>query len=297
MDAEGIAELFRTIYSGSHSQTKIEVVNNGLIDPNIASFVAVEDGIIAGHGQLRQLPEYPFTEYEKDGVEIARLGVHRDYQHQGVCKRLVDKLNQVLKKIDPGFVFSDFNTATDYSQRAMSCFDLKPVALMYGLSPDFTGIGQNNSFLVGMSIRDDVKDARRVYVPARYKELAELVYEGLGLERDVEEKDRKAVDLSSFSGYADKFVECSRKEIEEQGCTYRMFGVNLSSPFVISQIELALEKGLTVEGMVPLARRQDGKRADRLVLAYTPFELDHDKIKATPGLNREFVELVLRLRK
>jgi len=286
-DAGELIDMFKTVYSARHGQTKADIVEKDLKNPGMLSLVAVEDGRIVGHGQLRP-PEYPFSRHENDGVELARLGVHRDYQHRGIGRQLVQALTEIIEARSPGFVFSDFNTSTDYSQRVMRDLELKPIALLLALGPDYAGIGQSNSFLVGMKVREDAKDQQIVYVPSKYRELAESVYDSLGLKRDIREAAGDA-DISNFEKYLAQHLFYSM--FEKDSNPYLLL-IDVSRPGTSKRVRLAEKLGLRVEGLVPLVREPDGTRSDKLIMSKVP-ELDPSKIKVYSDLYERFVKLVL----
>ncbi|MBW2978162.1 GNAT family N-acetyltransferase [Candidatus Woesearchaeota archaeon] len=289
-DVQGIADIFSVLYANDHGYTNADVVRGDIQNPNITSFVAVEKNVVVGHGQLRP-PEYDFAKHENDGVEIARLGVDGRYQNKGICKRIVEALNDFVKLESYGFVFADFNTATDYSQRAMSVIGLTPVALLLEYSPDFAKIGQANSFLLGMKINEE-QDKAVVYVPEEHRKLAELVYSNLGLKRKIREKAGNGKPMLDFELKIAGYVFDSQKAIENQGYNPNVMAIDLSQPSALEKVQIAQGSGLVVEGLVPLVREQDGTRQDKLVMGYLP-NLDLSKVKVSQGSNEQLARIIL----
>jgi GNAT superfamily N-acetyltransferase len=289
-DAEEIAGIFQVLYSPEHGYTKPEVVKKDIENPHILPFVALEEDEIIGHGQLRH-PEYEFSHYENNGVEIARLGVRSKHQNKGVGKRIVSALNDIASVNNHGYIFADFNTVTDYSQRAMKVIGLKPAALLIGYSPDFAKINQANSFLLGMKITEET-DGFVVYLPQEHKKLADLVYESLGLKREIRKKASADLDISKFEEGLERYLQLSKKVIKEKRHNPNHVFINLSYPSAVDQIRSAKSKGLVVQGLVPLVRHEDGKRYDVLVMGYIP-HINLNSITTSPGQNQRFSEIIM----
>lgn len=289
-DAEEIADIFDNLYAQEHGYTKPDVIKKDLENPNIIPFVALSDREIVGHGQLRP-PEYDFSSYENDGIELARLGVRANHQNKGIGKSLVSALDDFTKIKNPGYIFADFNTSSDYSQRAMGIVGLKPAALLMGYSPDFAKINQPNSFLLGIKISEK-QEKTAVYVPEEHKRLADLVYSSLGLQREIRKKASADLEISKFEEGLEKYIAMSKEAIKKIRHNQKHIFINLSYPSAIDKIKLAKSKGLVVEGLVPSVKHQDGKRYDIMVMGYIP-HLNLNYIKASPGQNQRFAEMIL----
>jgi len=289
-DAKEISDMFKTVYTDKYSYTRKDEVRKDLENSDMTSFVAVEKNRVVGHGQLRPVENYPFT--DKSSMEIGRLGVHKDYQNKGISKQIVDVLNDVALLRNPDFFLSCFNTATDYSQRALKHIGFTPVMLALGATHDYANIGQSNSFLIGMKVnRDELKEQATVYVPAEYRKLAELVYSNLGFQRKIRKKGKSDGDLSDFQSRLERTIASSKEMIEQQSCTGNFITINLTRPAAFEEIRLAEQAGLVVIGLIPLYKRDDGERHDRLIMSY-PQGLDSSKVKIYPGLNKKFADLV-----
>ena len=289
-DAASIADIFDALYANNHGYKNADTVRRDIQDPNITSIVAAQEKKVIGHGQLRP-PEYDFAKHENDGVEVARLGVSKKHQNKGVCKRIVEALNDFVGINDYGFVFSDFNTSADYSQRAMAPMGLTPVALVLGYTPDFANIGQANSFLLGMRITKEQAETE-VYVPEEHRKLAELAYGNLGLKRKIHEKSANGKTLINFELGLAGYVFDSKKAIENQGYNPKFMVIDITQPSALERVQLAKQAGLVVEGLVPLIREEDGTRHDKLIMGYLP-DLDLSKVNVSPGLNRQCSEMIL----
>lgn len=287
-DIKEIADIFKTVYTDKHGYTREEEVRKDLENRAITSFVAVEGNMVVGHGQLRP-PEYDFVAEETNGVEIARVGVHRTHQNKGIGKQIIKALYDIAVLKDPNFVFTDFNTSTDYSQRAMKHIGFVPVALLLGYAPDFTNIGQSNSFLVGMKINRE-QDQAAVYVPDEHRKLAQLVYGNLGLKRKIKKKTDNDQTLLEFEVELMMYVADSKEMLERDGYNPHLITIDLSQPSALEKVQIAKEAGLVVEGLVPLVK-EDGTRHDKLVMSYMP-DLDLGKVKVYPSLNRKFAEMI-----
>jgi len=289
-DAEEIADIFSNLYAKEHGYTNPEVVKKDIENPHISPFVALDNKEIVGHGQLRP-PEYDFSHYENKGLELARLGVRTKNQNKGVGKSLVAALKDICSLENPGYIFADFNTATDYSQRAMKVIGLKPTVLFIGQTPDFTSIKQANSFLLGMKITEDT-DGFVVYIPQEHKRLADLIYSSLGLKREIRKKASADLDISKFEEGLERYIRLSKKSIKNKNYNQNHVFINLSYPSAIDQIRYAKSRGLVVEGLVPLVRHEDGQRYDVLVMGYIP-HLNLNYIKTSKGQNEKFADIIM----
>ncbi|MBW2982076.1 GNAT family N-acetyltransferase [Candidatus Woesearchaeota archaeon] len=289
-DIEEILELFRELYTPYHGCTKEQVVRKDIEDEDIVSYVAVSKLGVVGHGQIRPVEGYPFT--DEKSLEISRLGVRKNSQNKGLCKNLVKVLSDVAFLKNPEFVISCFNTASDYSQRALRPFKLTPVMLALGCSYDLAGIGDSNSLLISMTLnKDELNQKTEVYIPKRYCKLAGLVYRDMGLDRRLRKKGDDDTDLSEFKSRLDDMVKRSEEMIRRESCSPNYITINITRPSAFEQIEMARQAGLVVTGLIPLYRRRNGTREDRLIMSYIP-HLNLNKVKTAPGLNEKFANTV-----
>jgi GNAT superfamily N-acetyltransferase len=292
-DAEDIQSLFGSVYKAGHPYLFKDTIQRDIENVDIHSLLLYHNGKAIGFAQVRK-PEYSFLSYEDSACEISRLCIHRDFQHQGISKIILAEISTIIREKNPCFITADCTTDVDYSQRALQNFDLKPVCLLKGLAPDFTGSGQSTTVLMMMNIKETFPAPETVYIPSGYVPLAAMIYESFGLKRTIIRESSETDDPIDIKADVDKHLHYYEKMSASAGFNYGFVVIDLGSPSAIRAAGIATEAGCAVEGLVPLVRNGNGTRSDKLIMRKIPDGLDVDKIKVASEYSA-FREMILGL--
>jgi ribosomal protein S18 acetylase RimI-like enzyme len=282
-DLDGIFDVFRSVYNDRHPYSVRTEIEKDLANPVIFSYTALMDGKIAGYGQLRQ-PEYPFLSFERQALEISRLGVRSELQGKGVGKALMAKLEEAIDGEDPLIVCACMQTADERSQHLLAPLGLFPVALFQGLAPDFFDDGQASSVLMGMCCRRVPVYPATLYLTPRLERLAQFVVAGIGLHREFLNFAEPPENSEGFLKQLALHRETFESHIRSGGFHFGFVTVDLSSPEAPAFYAMAHEAGFTVEGLVPMVPHANGSRSDHLVMRLVPPGIDDTRIRLViPG--------------
>ena len=182
-DAEAIAQLLYENYHLSYVHADFyrpRYLMAMMASGGLVSTIAVHDGQVIGHGALMPLP----------GVSSAETGaavVHSAYRGLGIFGRLSEYGLDTATRRGLASVFGDAVTIHPFSQRAERSNGYHETALQLGMFPaqtamrGFGGEGPTRRTATIRSYRPFDEQARRVALPAVYRELLENVYANVGL--------------------------------------------------------------------------------------------------------------------
>jgi ribosomal protein S18 acetylase RimI-like enzyme len=290
-DLDGIFDVFRAIYNERHPYSLRGEIEKDLVNPVICSYTALVDGKISGYGQLRQ-PEYPFLAFERQALEISRLGVLPEMQGKGIGKALMAKLEEAIDGEDPLFVCACMQTANERSQNLLAPLGLFPVGIFQGLMPDFADCGQPISVLMGMRCRRVPVYPATLYLTPKLERLARFVVDGIGLHREFLNFAEPPENSDSFLKQLAKHRETFESHIRSGGFHFGFITIDLSSPEAPAFYAMAHEAGFTVEGLVPMLPRANGSRSDHLVMRLVPPGIDDTLIRLVIPGAKELKEIL-----
>ncbi len=182
-DAEDIAQLLYENYHLSYVHPDFyrpRYLVAELEAGRLLSTVAMHDGLIVGHHALLRATDDP-------AAETGAAVVHSAYRGLGLFGRLFESTIARAQRLGLATIFGDAVTIHPFSQRTEREHGYRESALMLGAVParmTMRGLGggehgRRTALLRSYRLFDE--SSRAVDLPTAYREILELVYDGLGL--------------------------------------------------------------------------------------------------------------------
>lgn len=280
-DAEGVATLFRGIY-GDHYPAKIVYDPGQLIEAvenrdNIPIVVRTPDHRVVGYSSLfRAAPDKGV--YEKGNGAVAR-----DFRNAGVMGMIFQFVKEMLPTIsDVSVLFGEPVCNHTYIQKAaLATLPFVETAIEIDVMPseayekEQSALGRVSTLLMFITV---VPKPQTIYVPGRYREYFEYIYQGLDDRRSfsLSKDDFSPLCTTRIDTQVFEFARLARITVHEAGSDFERLLVaeeqaainrnarviqvwlRLSWPWIGRAVDLVKDHGYFFGGILPQWFGEDG---------------------------------------